>query len=124
MDLMIIRNGTELEYVQWKHIQHKMAAFHSMAHRLTTVPLTQTRYRIERDYIIELGNINGCKHEMIERIIRKHEQKATLTEATSLSQSRDKEKTKRVNVPFDPWVCKSMAKVFIEVRRRNSGTLG
>lgn len=61
-------------------IKHKMAAFHSMAHRLVSFPLQADTYERERLTIMEIGRVNGYKAESIDRIIRKHERKKQLLE--------------------------------------------
>lgn len=120
---MIIENGTKLDFDIYRkptftgrfitsdsfhNFRHKMASFHSMAHRLVSIPLTEARYQKKRNYIIELGKINGYANDTIDRVAEteKHERKARLTETTTLSQTRDTEEIKRVSVPFDPTVHK------------------
>lgn len=53
-------------------IQHKLAAFHSLAHRLVSLPLSMTTHRKEYKYIQSVANINEYGAELIDKIIKKH----------------------------------------------------
>lgn len=53
-------------------IQHKLAAFHSLAHRLVSLPLTLSNYITEYSYIQEAAKINGYSASTIDKIIKKH----------------------------------------------------
>lgn len=128
LDLMVIRNGTTLDFDRkptfsqrfitsdsFHNFQHKMAAFHSMANRLVSIPLNEGKYTTERNYIIERGKINGYDNKTIDNIIKVHERKSGLREVIILSQRIENDSVKRVSVPFDPTVCKELSKTYRKV---------
>lgn len=51
-------------------IQHKLAAFHSLAHRLISLPLNLNNYITEYTYIKEAAKINGYSTKTIDKIIQ------------------------------------------------------
>lgn len=53
---------------------HKQAAFHSMAHRLYSIPMTKQAFNDEKKYIIEVARINGYSRKFIDKIFNKHQQ--------------------------------------------------
>lgn len=76
-----------------------MAVFHSMAHRLVSIPLNSVRYEIETEKILEIGRINGYPSTTIKHIIRKHEIKKEHLEVSILF-NEVKEETNRVVIPY------------------------
>lgn len=54
---------------------HKMAAFHSMVHRLCKVPLSIKDYMSELKYIKDAANVNGFSDKEIENLVYKYSKK-------------------------------------------------
>lgn len=52
-------------------LEHKLAAFHSMIHRLVNLPLSDERFDTEKQYILRVAQVNGFSEGMIENLIRK-----------------------------------------------------
>lgn len=92
LDVMVINNSPDIEFDIYRkptytnrlitndsfhNFKHKMAAFHSMANRMVSMPLTDERYETEKRRIIDIGNFNGYKSRTINDIISKHEAKKT-----------------------------------------------
>lgn len=57
------------------HLAHKYSAFHSMVHRLVSLPLSEVNYEKEVNTIYQIANINGYTKESIDALIRRHKQK-------------------------------------------------
>jgi hypothetical protein len=53
----------------------KAAAFHSMAHRLTNVPMSPKDYEKERENIVNIRLLNGYNRKFTDDIIKKHERR-------------------------------------------------
>jgi len=79
-----------------------MAAFRSMANRLVSIPLNVNRYQRKREYIIELGRINGYASTAISNIIKKHERRAHLRSLSSMFDNTNSDETKRIVIPYFP----------------------
>lgn len=62
----------------------KMAAFHSMAHRLVSLKLSTADFNEERETILRIGEKNGYSRPTVKRIIRKHQRKQLLRDTTML----------------------------------------
>jgi hypothetical protein len=93
--------------------QHKNAAFNSMAHRLTHIPLTDDNYLEERNNILNFGLKNGYEKLIVEKIIRKHEYKVNRANLTTLINSEQKEKiSKRISIPYYPRITNKLATIF------------
>jgi hypothetical protein len=142
LDLMVINNGIGLEFDIYRKstfskrfitsdsfhsFKHKMAAFNAMDYRLVSIPLSISRYNVEREYIIALGKINGYARNYIDDIIRKHERKHHLLELSTLFQSNDNNETKRVCFPYFQNVTNQLASIYsdigLEMVHRNDYTL-
>jgi hypothetical protein len=98
--------------------QHKLAAFHSMVHRLCRIPLRVDAYMTEYKYILELANINGYSNKLIDELILKHSKKIKKSNlSTHFMQKRkiEKENEKdhnRVCMTFVPEVTNKLKRVF------------
>ncbi len=66
-------------------IQHKHAAFHSMKHKLLSLPLTQSHFLEELNTIQHIARSNGYDTELINTILRSKTYKQKLKMYTSLS---------------------------------------
>ena len=63
----------------------KMSAYHSMAHRMVSLPLNQRDFDEEHELILNIGEANGFHRNTISRIIGKHQQKQRIRNATILT---------------------------------------
>lgn len=131
LDVLVINNGNDgLEFDIYRkptftgrfitsdsfhNFQHKMAAFHSMAKRMVSMPLSSDRYDKERNFIIETGRINGYERKTIENIIKVHERRNQQAESSVLFLNQNREDKKRIVVPFDPIVGRKLSGVYREL---------
>src|ERR1700704_3091572 len=93
------------------NFKHKMAAFHSMAHRMVSMPLNKERYENEMQRIIEIGKINGYSSSTINNIINKHEIKKRQTDTSTLFDTTRNE-TKRVVLPYAHTTTNLLSKMY------------
>ena len=56
-----------------------MAAFNSLLHRLTSIPLEHDDYIDELNTIKYIAEVNGYQSSMIERLLRKHKKKNVIS---------------------------------------------
>jgi hypothetical protein len=98
--------------------QHKVAAFHSMVHRLCRIPLKIEAYMKEYKYILELANINGYNGKMIDEMIAKHARKikksslSTLFRQEKYLERQAFDERTRVCMTFVPEVTNKLKRVF------------
>lgn len=110
-------------------IKHKMAAYHSMSHRMVNLPLKEDAYDKERKTILRIGQKNGYKTESIERIIRKHERKKELLNfSTFYGLPREKDEDLiRISMEYCPEVTKILKPIYkkfnLEIVHRSSNSL-
>jgi len=96
-------------------IQHKLAAYHSMAHRLVRLPLSITNYKNEYEYIKETANLNGFSVEVVDKIIYQHAKKVKKWNLSTLfAQNIEKDTRQRVSMVFAPQITNKLKKVFSE----------
>jgi len=93
-------------------IQHKMAAYHSMIHRLCRLPLSVANYKKEYDYIKEVARVNGYSAEVIDKIIHKHCQKIKKWKLSTLFSQTIQEQKQRVSLTFAPNITNKLKKSF------------
>lgn len=93
--------------------QYKQAAFHSMAHRLCTLPLSIEHYKNEYDYMKSVAVVNGYQISIVDNIIKKHAKKAKKLNATTLTPLDKPEKT-RVSVSYIPQITNKLKNIFNE----------
>lgn len=107
-------------------MKHKMAAYHGMAHFMTSLPLTDEKIEKETKKILDIGVVNGYKVTAIERIISRHKMKKQLLEMSTLHNESD-EPPKRVSIRYYPKVTKLLRPLYkscnIELVHRNDGSL-
>lgn len=101
----------------------KQAAFHSMAHRLFSIPMEKEEFEAERVKIHEAAELNGYDREFINKIIRKHERKKHRQDATTLQP--EKSENQRISLPFYPKVTNAIQNIvkdhgFQAVYKRNN----
>lgn len=114
----------------FQDIKHKMAAYHSMAHRMVNLPLKEDAYTKERETILRIGQKNGYKRQTIERIIRKHERKKELMNYSTFFTLKDEEnnnEVKRISMEYCPTVTKFLRPLYrklnLEIVHRSGNTL-
>lgn len=115
LDILVINDKSNLEFDVYRkptftgrlipsdsfhNYSHKMAALHSMAHRMVSLPLNSTRYDVERNRIVEIGRINGYPDNTVHNIISKHETKKRRLESSVLFSSAEKDETQRIVMPY------------------------
>ena len=76
LDFSIYRKDTYCERLipldSFHDHRHKMAAFHSMIHRLTSITRSTVNYETELNYIHRLARFNGYNKNVIDNVLRKH----------------------------------------------------
>lgn len=84
-------------------LKHKMTAFHSMAHFMVNLPLTQEKVDIETKKIVKIGRVNGYGESTILHIVKKHQRKKALREFSTFyeSSTRD-EPAARIGIKYFP----------------------
>lgn len=101
-------------------IQHKLAAFHSLAHRLVSLPLSLPNYIKEHNYIKEAAKVNGYSESIVNNIIKRHAKRhndANLTTLLTQNKKIDQaDALKRVSVTFAPTITNGLKTAF----RRNN----
>lgn len=112
-------------------IRHKMASFHSMAHRLVKFPLENEAYDRERATILDIGKINGYNEQSIERIIRKHERKEHLLEYSTFyglpRESLNDNDVVRVSMVYLPQITRVLRPIYrnnnVEIVHRSGNSI-
>jgi len=86
-------------------VKHKMAAYHSMAHFMVNLPLSEPKVKSETQKIVEIGEVNGFCETNVMDIINKHQQKKQLEEfSTFYGSGKTDEEKKRT---FKADLCKT-----------------
>jgi hypothetical protein len=80
-----------------------MAAFNSMANRLTNILMTIENYNEENNFIVEFGQNNGYKDQEIWNIIQKHEARQRTLDLTTHLLEPEKLSTGYMSVPYYPY---------------------
>lgn len=97
--------------------QHKLAALHSLIHRLCKLPLSLQKYRQEYNYIREVAHLNGYNDDLIDKLVKKHSLKVRRANSSTLFQqqtqsTRGSEVKRRVCVSYIPEVTNKLKMVF------------
>lgn len=98
---------------------HKLAAFHSMAHRLLNIPLSDSSFRREVQVMEYLKEVNGVRLDINQLIIKKHI-KMVLNKTTSISrvkQNSDR-KSRWLKIPYLGKFTKSLSRELRPYRRK------
>lgn len=113
LDVMVINNNSKLEFDIYRkptftgrlitsdsfhNYKHKMAALHSMAHRMVSISLSSERYDVEKNRIIDFGRINGYPSSTVNNIVKRHELKKQRLELSVLFAKTNLD-TKRIVTP-------------------------
>lgn len=127
LDLLLIRKNNKVELAVYHKptstqrfipstshcpIQHKMAPFHSMAHRLCKLPLSITHYKREYDYIQQAAKVNGFDSADIDRIIKHHSDKIRKNRLTTFFSQLKKEDPYRVCLTYAPKITNKLKSAF------------
>ena len=59
-------------------MSHKLAAFHSMIHRLISIPLSEKAYSQELEIIKEIAVKNGYERKLLDQLLFNKIKKSTL----------------------------------------------
>ena len=91
------------------HGAQKQAAFHSMVHRLFSIPMESENFVTERNRIHEAAELNGYDKTFVDKILRKHERKKHRQNCTTLQP--EKEEKRWISLPFYPKLTNSIQSV-------------
>jgi uncharacterized protein (UPF0335 family) len=91
------------------HNSHKHAAFHSLIHRLLSVPMNNKNFQKELEYIKHTAASNGYSEKLIEKILKKQKNKKRIQDSTTLIPTKEE---KYVKLPFDPKSTKGLEGIF------------
>lgn len=119
LDLLVIRNANnEVEFDVYRketstdryitrnsqHPEsHKMAAFHSMIHRLVNLPLSEEKFKLEEERIKNAAVTNGYSKEVITKMINKKLRRVERRRNTTL-QSLETQRKIPIVVTYHPSV--------------------
>lgn len=109
-------------------IKHKLAAYHSMAHFMFSLPLSENKILNETQKIVDIGRANGYCETTIRNIISKHRNKRALMDFSTLRNATSQgDQMKRVGVRYFPEVTDKLKPVFkshnLELVHRSDGSL-
>ena len=90
--------------------QHQQAAFHTMVHRLLTIPMSKQKFEEEKNYIKDVAYKNGYNENFINKIFKKHERNIDRENYTTLATIE--EGKKRISVPFYPKFINKLNDIF------------
>ena len=129
LDLLIRRIDSKLEFAVYHKptstmrtitndsfcpIQHKLAAYHSMVHRMCRLPLNIVNFRNECNYIKETARVNGFNAEIVEKLIYKHTRKVKNMSLTTLFAQQNNPEKQRVSFHFVPSITNKLKQKFSE----------
>lgn len=86
-------------------MQHKLAAFHSLVHRLCKLPLSVSNFHHEYKFLKKLAIINGYHDRIIDKLIKKHMdkiQKSRLSTLFSQHKLLNQNNTVRASMTYAP----------------------
>lgn len=130
LDTLVIRNKDRLEFDIYRKetninrfitsdsnhcIQHKLAAFNFLIHRLVKFPLTKHRFDKELKLIENIAKYNGFSPKIVHDILRKQKNKVNFAKSTTLSNEPKLNKQKYVKIPFHPTATKGLNKILSKV---------
>ncbi|XP_055308425.1 uncharacterized protein LOC129572488 [Sitodiplosis mosellana] len=95
-------------------IQHKLAGFHSMIHRLCRLPLSVADYKKEYDHIKQIAKVNGYDENLVDTIVYKHSEKVRKSNLSTLFSQKEENEHKRVSVSFVPSITNKLKSKFKE----------
>ncbi|CAG7726619.1 unnamed protein product [Allacma fusca] len=125
LDMLIIRHSDHLEFDIYRKPTHtnnyipsdsfqpwnqKFAAFNSMIHRCLNLPLNKNNQNKEIKNIMSIASNLGYTKTSIQKLIRKHENKKLIRDATTFIAEKDD--VKRVRISYYPPLTNKMKTVF------------
>lgn len=114
IDISIYRKPTHtnrlIPYNSHTPIQHKLAAFNSMIHRLINLPLSIDSYTKERNIIYQIAIQNGYQPNKIDTLIEKHSQKLRQMNISTLN--REPTQSRKVPITFAPSITNKIQSIF------------
>jgi len=129
LDLRIHRNEGKIEYdifrkpTTTKRVitnnslhapQHKMSVFHSLIHRLYTVPLNQERFQSEKEYILSVADMNGYKRQHIEHLMNRKQWKLKKQSCTTFAEQNQQKTNGILALTFHPIYNNNIRKVLMD----------
>lgn len=127
LDMFVVRKGKALEIDIYRKgtsnsrfistesnhcMQHKLASFNFLVHRLLNFPLSKENFQKELKHIKEIAIYNGFSVDIINNIIRRHRNKLELKSKTTLASNITTEgKGKFVKLPFYPRYTQGLNKI-------------
>ena len=103
----IYRKPTSTDHVIHYRSSHplnlKLAAFHSLFHRLVSTPLDEAAYKNELNIIRQIARVNGFPDNIINNMYHKIKQKLVLRRITSLNYIKLADK-KFFSLPYIPFL--------------------
>lgn len=132
LDLMITRKNHRIEFSIYRKptttnryitsdsfcpVQHKLAAFHSMIHRLCKLPLSITNFSNEYKHLKEIATVNGYNESIVDKLIIKHTRKIKKSNLSTLfTQNRrldeNNNNTERASMTFFPSITDKLTAKF------------
>lgn len=107
--------------------RHKLAAYHSMAHFMFSLPLTERKIEIETAKILEIGEVNGFTNKAVMDIINSHRRKKQLGEISTFYNDPSDAPPKRIGIRFYPEITRLLKPIYrrwnLELVHRNEGPL-
>lgn len=91
--------------------QHKIAAFHSMVHRMENIPLSKPNYEKEKAKIIEIASVNGFDRKIIDKLIKTAKRKKSRRDITTLTPVSENN-LKWFKISFHPGLSDKLANQF------------
>jgi len=97
-------------------VQHKIAAFNSMIHRMLSFPLSKPNLNKEICHIKHVATLNGFATSIIDNLIRKQKFKLSVTNSTTLpTQQKQTKWAKLLYYPLSNSISKIFAKHDIRI---------
>lgn len=143
LDIEVERNENKLEFAVFRKnttttrfitsdsynpVQHKSAVFHSLIHRLISLPLNIKNYTTEYNYIKNVALVNGYPQNLVDNIIKKKLNKKFLNESTTLYKQTENEQLKYTKVMYVPEITSKLEKVYkkhgMKIVYKNQPNLG
>lgn len=102
-------------------IRHKMAAYHSMANYMFSLPRTDDKIEKETRKIVEIGQVNGFKESAMLKIVDEHRKKSFLNEISTFY-VEPPEVPKRISVRYLLPESDEIVKVGLQKFQHRNGT--
>ncbi len=108
-------------------IRHKLAAYHSMAHFMFSLPLTKQKIEKETEKFLEIGEVNGFSRNAVLDIIDSHRRKKKRNEISTFYNAPNDAPPKRIGIRFYPEITRLLKPIYrrwnMELVHRNDGPL-